>query len=175
MKAPFSLRKISIFLLIFYSTLFSQINGDLKVALIRISFPVDAYLGISGNGDYLYDSYIDQCGEYTIDPPPHDKNYFNSHLEAVNNYYRSVSNGKFGLDLRASKIFPSEDQSSYKLEQKMNYYNEIDMDNVHEKRITELLKDAATKAYEIDKIDYNEFDLIIVVHPGEGKILVCHF
>ena len=169
MKAPFSLRKISIFLLIFYSTLFSQINGDLKVALIRISFPVDAYRGISGNGDYLYDSYIDQCGEYTIDPPPHDKNYFKSHLEAVNNYYRSVSNGKFGLDLRASKIFPSEDQSSYKLEQKMNYYNEIDMDNVHEKRITELLKDAATKAYEIDKIDYNEFDLIIIVHPGVGQ------
>ena len=169
MIASFSFRKIAIFFLILYSTLFSQIAGDLKVALIRISFPVNDYPGISGNGDFLYDSNIDQCGDYTIDPPPHDKNYFKSHLEAVNNYYRSVSNKKFGLDLNASKVFPEDDRSSYKVDQLMNYYNQIGMDNFHEKRITELLKDATSKAYEVDKINYDEFDLIIVVHPGVGQ------
>ena len=169
MIVSFSFRKICIFLLIFYSTLFSQITGDLKVAMLRVSFPVGDYPGISGNGDFLYDSSIDQCGDYTIDPPPHDKNYFKSHLEAVNNYYRSVSNGKFGLNLSASKIFPSDDRSSYKIDQLMNYYNQIGMDDFHEKRITELLKDASSKAYEVDKINFDEFDLIIVVHPGVGQ------
>ena len=169
MIVSFSLRKICIFLLICYSNLFSQIIGDLKVAMLRVSFPVSDYPGISGNGDFLYDSNIDQCGDYTIDPPPHDKNYFKSHLEAVNNYYRSVSNGKFGLNLSASKIFPSDDRSSYKIDQLMNYYNQIGMDDFHEKRITELLKDASSKAYEVDKINFDEFDLIIVVHPGVGQ------
>ena len=169
MIVSFSFRKICIFLLIFYSTLFGQITGDLKVAMLRVSFPVGDYPGISGNGDFLYDSSIDQCGDYTIDPPPHDKNYFKSHLEAVNNYYRSVSNGKFGLNLSASKIFPSDDRSSYKIDQLMNYYNQIGMDDFHEKRITELLKDASSKAYEVDKINFDEFDLIIVVHPGVGQ------
>ena len=163
------LRKVLIFLLISFSTLFSQITGDLKVALLRVSFPTNDYPGVSGNGDFLYESNIDQCGVYTIDPPPHDKNYFKSHLKAVNNYYRSISGGKFGLDLNASKVYPVDNQSSYKLEQLMNYYNQIRMDNVHEKRITELLKDATTKAYEIDQINYNDYDLIIVVHPGVGQ------
>ena len=169
MIVSFSFRKICIFLLICYSTLFSQITGDLKVAMLRVSFPVSDYPGISGNGDFLYDSTIDQCGDYTIDPPPHDKNYFKSHLEAVNNYYRSVSNGKFGLDLNDSKIFPADDRSSYKIDQLMNYYNQIGMDDAHEKRITELLRDASSKAYEVDRINFDEFDLIIVVHPGVGQ------
>ena len=169
MIVSFSFRKICIFLLICYSTLFSQITGDLKVAMLRVSFPVSDYPGISGNGDFLYDSTIDQCGDYTIDPPPHDKNYFKSHLEAVNNYYRSVSNGKFGLDLNDSKIFPADDKSSYKIDQMMNYYNQIGMDDAHEKRITELLRDASSKAYEVDRINFDEFDLIIVVHPGVGQ------
>ena len=137
--------------------------------MLRVSFPVSDYPGISGNGDFLYDSTIDQCGDYTIDPPPHDKNYFKSHLEAVNNYYRSVSNGKFGLDLINSKIFPSSNRSSYKIDQSMNYYNQIGMDDFHEKRITELLKDASSKAYEVDRINFDDFDLIIVVHPGVGQ------
>ena len=169
MIVSFSFRKICIFLLICYSTLFSQITGDLKVAMLRVSFPVSDYPGISGNGDFLYDSTIDQCGDYTIDPPPHDKNYFKSHLEAVNNYYRSVSNGKFGLDLNDSKIYPADDKSSYKIDQLMNYYNQIGMDDAHEKRITELLRDASSKAYEVDRINFDEFDLIIVVHPGVGQ------
>ena len=39
------------------------------------------------------------CGPYIIDPPPHDKNYFNSHLIAVNNYFSTVSHNAFGIDL----------------------------------------------------------------------------
>ena len=51
----------------------------------------------------------------------------------------------------------------------MNYYNEISYDDFHEKRITELLRDAVTQAYEADNIDFSQFDLITVVHPGVGQ------
>ena len=147
----------------------SQVLGDLKIAVIRISFPLQDYPGVSGNGDFLYAAKPIECGDYTIDPPPHDRQFFQSHLIAVDSYYRSVSYGKFGIDLQNSTVFPSENESSYLLNTSMNYYNEISQDDAHEKRITELLRDAVTQAYEVDNIDFSQFDLITVVHPGVGQ------
>ena len=146
----------------------AQITGDLKIAFIRISFEKTVYPGFTGNGDYLLTS-SDICGKYLIDPPPHDKNYFSSHILAVNNYFKKVSHGNFGIDVEASKIYPSKNTSSYKLSKSMNYYNELGKENEHEYRITTLLKDAIEKAYNIDQIDFNNFDLIAVIHPGLGQ------
>ena len=147
----------------------TQLLGDLKIAVIRVSFPLQDYPGISGDGDFLYAAKPIECGDYTIDPPPHDRHYFQSHLIAVDSYYRSVSYGKYGIDLPNSTIFPSENESSYLINTSMNYYNEISQDDAHEKRITELLRDAVTQAYEADNIDFSQFDLITVIHPGVGQ------
>ena len=84
----------------------AQVLGDLKIAVIRVSFPLQDYTGVSGNGDFLYPVKPIECGDYTIDPPPHDRHYFQSHVIAVDNYYRSVSYGKFGIDLQNSKRIP---------------------------------------------------------------------
>ena len=51
----------------------------------------------------------------------------------------------------------------------MNYYNELGKENEHEKRITELLKDAVVAAYARDSIDLGNFDLVAVIHPGLGQ------
>ena len=154
------------FLLFAYLPLDAQVLGDLKVAFIRVSFPVQDYPGVSGNGDFLYTAKPIECGNYTIDPPPHDRNYFQSHVEAVNNYFRKVSYGKFGFDLNNSTVFPMENESSYLINKPMNYYHEISQVEVHEKRITELLSDAINKAFEVDNIAFSKYDLVIVVHPG---------
>ncbi len=155
-------------LLIAMSTIQAEVVGSLKIALIRISFEEDSLPGFTGNGNFLMSS-TDICGDYIIDPPPHDKNYFNSHLIAVNNYFSTVSHNAFGIDLDESVIFPASNDSSYRLNRPMNYYNELGMDDEHEKRITILLKDAIEKAYEVDRIDFNNFDLIAVIHPGLGQ------
>lgn len=147
----------------------AQVLGDLKMAVIRVSFPTENYPGVSGNGEYLYTAKRIECGDYTIDPPPHDRNYFRSHLEAADNYFRSVSYNKFGLDLNNSAIYPLDNESSYLINKPMNYYNEINQDEFHEKRITELLRDAIIAAFEEDQINFNQFDLITVIHPGVGQ------
>ena len=169
MNKFFIRRWVGAFLIFIFVSIDAQVTGDLKVAFIRVSFPVQDYAGVSGNGDFLYDSNLIVCGDYTIDPPPHDKKYFQSHLVAVNNYYRSISYGKFGLDLENSTVYPIDNQSAYKLQVPMNYYNEIDKDSDHEKRITELLKDALNSAYEIDRINFDHYDLIVIAHPGVGQ------
>ena len=146
----------------------AEVVGDLKIAFIRISFEKGNFPGFTGDGDFLISS-TDICDDYIIDPPPHDKNYFNSHIVAVNNYFRTVSHNTFGIDLDRSNIYPASNDSSYRLNRSMNYYNELGMENEHEKRITILLKDAIEKAYEVDRINFNNFDLIAVIHPGLGQ------
>ena len=117
----------------------SQITGDLKIAFLRVSFNAEDFPGFTGDGDFLL-TPSDICGNYIVDPPPHDRNYFSSHIVAVDNYFRAISYNKFGLDLNASSIFPLANESSYKLDKSMNYYNELGMDDEHEYRITLLLK-----------------------------------
>ena len=84
-------------LLITMSTIHAEVVGSLKIALIRISFEEEDFPGFTGNGDFLISS-ADICGEYIIDPPPHDKNYFTSHLIAENNYFNTVSHNAYGID-----------------------------------------------------------------------------
>ena len=163
-----SCMRAAVSLLIVMSTLQAEVVGGLKIALIRISFEKGDFPGFTGDGDFLI-SPTDICGDYIIDPPPHNKNYFNSHLRAVNNYFRTVSHNIFGIDLDESNIYPASNDSSYRLTRSMNYYNELGMEIEHEKRITTLLKDAIEKAYEVDQIDFNNYDLIAVIHPGLGQ------
>jgi len=82
---------------------------------LRVSFSPDDDVSSTGNGTFLAEPELDQCGDYVIDPPPHNKAYFDAHLRAVDNYYRSVSRGKFGIDLDSSVILPEEASSSYVL------------------------------------------------------------
>lgn len=163
-----SCMRAAVSLLIVMSTLQAEVVGGLKIALIRISFEKGDFPGFTGDGDFLM-SPTNICGDYIIDPPPHNKNYFNSHLRAVNNYFRTVSHNIFGIDLDESNIYPASNDSSYRLTRSMNYYNELGMEIEHEKRITTLLKDAIEKAYEVDQIDFNNYDLIAVIHPGLGQ------
>ena len=163
-----SCMRAAVFLVFFFGSVHSQIAGNLKIAFIRVSFESGDFPGFTGNGNFLMSS-SSICDNYVIDPPPHDKNYFQSHINAVNNYYRTISYNSFGIDLDRSSIFPSLNNSSYKLNQPMNYYNELGKQNDHEKRITSLLKDAVEKAYEVDQINFDNYDLIAVIHPGLGQ------
>ena len=163
-----SCRHAAVTLLFLLGIANSQITGDLKIAFLRVSFDAEDFPGFTGDGDFLLTS-SDICGKYIVDPPPHDRNYFSSHIVAVDNYFRAISHDKFGLDLNLSSIFPLENESSYKLDKPMNYYNELGMDDEHEYRITLLLKDAIDKAYQVDQIDFNNFDLVAIIHPGLGQ------
>ena len=161
-------RRVLALLIFFYLPIYSQITGDLKIAFIRVSFISGDYPGFTGNGDF---NYVENnfCEEYTIDPPPHDFNYFNSHMHAVNNYFKSVSFGKFGIDTNNSQIFPSGSNSSYKINRPMNYYNELGKEEEHEYRISQLLKDGISAAFSIDSLDFSGFDLIAIIHAGLGQ------
>ena len=148
---------------------FAGINGSVRIAAIRVSFMADETPGTTGNGSFLLNAVIDTCGRYTIDPVPHDRSYFESQLVAVNNYYRSVSYGKFGLDLNLSTVFPQTDDGSYILPEKMDYYHPYNQTDLHDQRVTELFRDAIETAYNNDEIDFSNYDHVVVFHAGIGQ------
>ncbi|MCH7763376.1 MAG: hypothetical protein IIB95_06490, partial [Candidatus Marinimicrobia bacterium] len=161
---------LSVFiLLMIWLPLSAEITGDITLKVIRVSFVEDELEGTSGNGDFLYSSAYDTCANYTIDPLPHDKSYFESQLKALDNYFRSVSYGKFGLDLDNSIIYPAENEGSYVLNNMMNYFNPYAEDDLHEERIVELFVESIKKAYSEDGIEFSKDDLIVIVHAGIGQ------
>ena len=164
----FSCKVAAVLYLFSFQLVPAQVTGDLKIAFIRISFNAADIPGFTGSGDFLT-TETELCGDYLIDPPPHNREYFESHIIAVNNYFKTVSYGAFGIDIDKSKVFPRASNSSYRLDRAMNFYNELGKESDHEYRITLLLKEAVEKAYEIDKINFNDFDLIAVIHPGLGQ------
>jgi len=159
----------SVPLVCFFSFLFSEITGDLRVCVLRISFQVDSVESTTGNGQYLLESNGIDCGQYTIDPVPHDRSYFESQLKAVDGYFNDVSYGKFGIDLSLSSVYPKSDNESYSLSNPMHYYNPYNQDEIQDERITNLFYDAVSKAYEIDQIDFSSYDLVVVFHAGIGQ------
>ena len=151
------------------STVSAEITGDRVIKIIRVSFQTDELVGTTGNGDFLFTSDFDMCNEYTIDPLPHDKSYFESQLNAVDNYFRSVSYDKFGIDLENSVIYPESDKASYQLANTMEYYHPYSQDNLHEERIIELFIEALELANAVDGLEFSSDDLIVIVHAGIGQ------
>ena len=147
----------------------AEITGYITVKVIRVSFQNDDLDGTTGNGDFLYLTGLDMCNEYTIDPLPHDKFYFESQLMAVDNYFRAVSYGKFGIDLGNSRVYPDEDQSSYILSNTMDNYHPYAEDDLHEQRLTELFKEAVELAYFTDGIEITSAEIVIIIHAGIGQ------
>ena len=159
----------SIILVGLLGSLSAEIIDSIKICAIRVSFNEDDLVSTTGSGDFLLESEGIDCGSYTIDPAPHDKDYFESQIMALNSYFRSVSYEKFGINMEGSVVFPFSQNGSYKLSNTMNYYNPYIENDVQERRITELFQESIITAYQEDSINFSSFDLVVVFHAGIGQ------
>ena len=159
----------SILLICLSSLSNATLNDSLRVCGIRVAFQEDDFASTTGNGKFLLESDGIDCDTYTLDPPPHDRGYFESQLAAVHSYFDAVSYGKFGINLEGSHVYPAGVNESYTLSQPMNYYNPYNEYDIQEKRLTELFRDAVTEAYAMDQINFSSYDLVVVFHAGIGQ------
>ena len=157
-----------ILLFLLSSSIKTEIIDEIRICALRVSFKEDSLQSTTGDGSFLKENLGIDCGAYTIDPPPHDKSYFQSQLLAVNNYFRSVSYGNFGINLDESTVYPIGKDDSFVLPNKMNYYNPYDSTEVQEKLITDLFYDALSIA-DSNGINFENYDLIVVFHAGIGQ------
>ena len=147
----------------------ANIVGNLRICALRVSFQEDSLSSTTGNGQFLLESNGIECSKYTLDPPPHDRSYFESQLIAISSYFDSVSYGQLKIDLDNSDVYPSDNEGAYELSKFMNYYNPYSQSNLQEKRLTELFRDAVVLAGSVDQINFDSYDLVVVFHAGIGQ------
>ena len=158
------------------------IGQDLKILGLRVDFIADNHEGTTGNGKFLLFNQSGVCANYTVDPPPHNKSYFESQLKALNSYFKSVSNDQFGIDLDNSDIFPTDSELSYTMPDSMSYYHPFFSDlseeeslSLYEERIVELFSDAIITASETDEILFSQYNLVVVFHAGVSQDFAFDF
>ncbi len=134
----------------------------LRIIALRVEFKPDTIPETTGDG--TFDLSTPEAP--TIDPPPHNKSYFSAQLQALANYYATVSNGKLVLQW---DVFPEEENAAYRLEREMAYYGPDTDQAEAEKRLAELFSDAVSLADQQDNLAFDAYQSVIIFHAGVGN------
>ncbi len=133
----------------------------LKILAIRIEFMADNDRNTTGDGKFE----LVRSATYRINPPPHDRTYFENQLLALADYFQNVSRGKLIIK---GDVFPLESNRAYQLPQQMSYYNPNTTENVLDESLAELFRDAFVAAASDNSIDFTTYDAYIIFHAGVG-------
>ncbi len=145
-------------------------SGELKSGLdtlnilaIMVQFQPDLYDATVGNGTFG-SIYSEQTASRTdiIDPLPHDKVYFENHLEFVKNYYEKNSNGKLHINYTVADNIVTLDNT-------MRVYSpEVGSDDFS--GIVNLAQESWQKFSAWNpNFDFSQYDMFVVFHAGVGR------
>ena len=109
-------------------------TDTVQIIALRVAFQVDESDKTTGNGLFVTSfivgenrensHYFRQAGQvsaaYKFDNLPHDSAYFDAQLQFAQNYFATVSRGKFWLNYR---VFPSGTDRAYSVPHAMTYYS----------------------------------------------------
>ncbi len=139
----------------------------IKILAMRFDFvkedPDDPLTTGDGTFDMRdFDTFYEEEG-YLIDAAPHDTLYFSKHLEALNNYYRAVSESTLVLTW---EIYPKQHDSVYHLPNTMGYYG-AQHPNLG---LGEFYYDCITLVDEnVPEIIFADFDSYFLIHAGADQ------
>ena len=122
----------------------------------------------TGRGVFDLRSAEEASAEYDLpyDLPPHDRTYFEHHLEALRRYYDVVSEGRVAIEY---EVYPRANAGAYTLPESMLHYGNGRSGEEIGQRWIRLLRDALVLA-EADPEGPNlgEFNSFLVFHAGIG-------
>lgn len=138
-------------------------NKDtLKILAVMVNFQVDRYESTVGNGKFG-SIYSKNYGSKIIDPLPHNRNYFEAHLEFVKNYFKKVSGGKLNI---AYYVLPD----TFSVSQTMQNYSPSTSTDFTP--LGNFAKEAWSKAAQIyPNFDFKDYDVFLIFHAGVGRDL----
>lgn len=140
-----------------------------NILAVRAEFQPDESELTSGDGKFDLSS---SSAAFQLDPPPHNKRYFEDHIRAVNDYFSNVSTNKVSI---AGNVFPREAGKAYLLPEKMAYYNPNLGDERTNEGLANLFKDALLQADSDTSIHFSNYNCIVVFHAGVGKDIAFNF
>lgn len=145
-------------------------TGVLNVVAIMVEFEEDDNRLTSGTGIFGDDGfsglpYLSNQEKTYIDPLPHNKEYFDAHLEFAKNYYEKSSDGQLTINYQ---VLPT----VYTLDKKMEEYSPIGETFTTEK-LAYLLQDAWAKVELNGGFDATgltpENTAFVIFHAGVGR------
>ena len=144
-------------------------QGDvrtLKMCAVRVQFQYEQtdHDSTTGRGQFDMRDYLTFYTEerHGVDPAPHNREYFEKHLEALNNYYSFVSDGNLQIE---GTVFPLKSDSVYTLDKSMSYYGSQEPAY----GLGEFFHDALTLADQDDDIDWKTYDVFVIFHAGSDR------
>ncbi len=143
----------------------SSVSDTLKICALRVQFQKDTNDLTTGNGQFMIDTTTTDA--FAIDPAPHNKQYFQDHITAAANYFKSVSKGRLVV---IGSVFPSGADGAFTLNKPMGAYNPNTTDEEIDKGISRLFVDAVKTADASgENIDFSKYDLVVIFHAGVGR------
>ena len=136
-------------------------DDTVKILAVMVSFKQDQDGTTFGNGKFG-SIYTENYGNDILDPLPHDKPYFESHLQFVKNYFEKVSKGKLTIEYT---VLPD----TFSVSQTMrNYSPDPGSDDFTR------LGDFSIEAWELaDQLnpgfDFSAYDVFLIFHAGVGR------
>ena len=137
-------------------------TDTLRILALRVSFQPDTIAETTGNGQFQ----LTRSDSIYIDPPPHNRTYFQAQLASLAHYYRTVSGGKLIL---AGDVLPATQDKSYRLPHRMAYYNPNTTEAELDQRLSELLRDALAAADSSESFSASKYDVFMIFHAGVGQ------
>ncbi|MDY0151294.1 MAG: T9SS type A sorting domain-containing protein [Candidatus Cloacimonas sp.] len=135
-----------------------------RLLVILVDFPLESPddTNTTGNGKFALEP--DPTYLYSIGSPPHNRNYFETNLEAMKYYYRAVSAESFQLEY---DVYPK-DKPAYTLPNSMGYYNPAGASGeLFVSRMEEYFKASFEIAdYDDPDIDFGSYAHYMIIHAG---------
>ncbi|RMD90607.1 MAG: hypothetical protein D6813_08915, partial [Calditrichaeota bacterium] len=140
---------------------FKSSPDTLHILAIRVAFQEDNNSLTTGNGRFD----LSTPEEPRLDPPPHDRIYFENQLQALSNYYKTVSHGQLILEY---EVFPKDTSGSYTVSREMSFYVPLGSEEKLDEGLAELFREAFQVADSVDTINFSRYDSFIIFHAGVG-------
>lgn len=141
----------------------------LRVAIVRINFLADRG-GDASSGDGHFDTSGPHPADPPIDPPPHNRAFFESHAEALRRYYDAQSYGAVAV---IGDVWPRAQNDAYSLSDMADFgpwTNGPGLDSVAV-RLFRAMAFAADSQSIIrgDRIPWDSYDRIDFIHAGSDR------
>ncbi len=142
-------------------------TGTLNVVAIMVEFQPDSNRLTSGTGIFGPGGlpYLENALDQRVEPLPHDKNYFEAHLEFAKNYFEKSSDGQLNISYQ---VLPQ----IYRLDKKMEEYSPTGETFTNEK-IAYLIRDSWAKVNENGGFDATGLNpdetAFVIFHAGIGR------
>jgi M6 family metalloprotease-like protein len=138
-----------------------QAPMTLRVLGLRVDFLADRMGSLTTTVDGKFD--LRRGTTQFIDPPPHNRDYFMAHLEALSRYYSAMSFGQLQVEY---DVFPQNPDSAFHLSDTADYgpwtYSQEDY-QLGVRLITDAVSAADNSS---EPINFSQYDIVIIFHSG---------